>query len=175
MRTLGLFLALALAAPAAAGDLVKYRTPDGSIGYAAPQNVPPGAEVLREGPPAGHVTRSGEARRPHYLPDEEPEAGEGAAPAARAEEAPSARDVWQAKKEEAEDAVREARSRLTQARAAASELRCGRRYEDRACPDAREDIHRWIAEVEEAEEYLAEGLAEECRRDWDCLPGYLRD
>jgi len=189
-----LILAGILVSAPARTEIVKYRTADGGIGFAERRDVPAGAEIVSSGT-RGTVSRAAAA------PERE---AQGAEPPSEPEAAPANVEadieaLWKEKRREALDRLRELRTDHASVLSAMREMRCRRgdfaqypgvtdresltygqamggvRIEDAACDDLRESLALVEAEREKLEEYLAEGLEEECRRDPDCLPGYLRD
>ena len=191
-----LVLAVALGVPTGA-ELVKYRTADGGIGFSERHDVPAGAEIVTSGT-RGIVSRAAAAPE-REAPSAEPSAPtELAPPPAKAEADVEA--FWKEKRRESHDRLRAVRTEHATVLGAMREMRCRRgdfdqypgvtdresltygqamgggvRIEDSGCDDLRESLVVVEAEREKLEEYLAEGLDDECRRDPDCLPGYLRD
>jgi hypothetical protein len=153
-----------LAAPAAGGDLIRYRAADGTIGLVdSPSKLPPGATVLE---------RSKATERP---PDAE-EAEERTPPAPRSQPAASAEEPDEDERaREWCERRREAAERLRRAEADFAELsesyeRCDNPWLYMSC--SRSDLDAAESELASAQAAV-EGLQDDCRRA-GCSPGWLR-
>ncbi len=172
-----LLLVLGVGAPAL-GAMVKYRLPDGRVGYASPGRIPPGAIVeKRDYRPGGHLTRP-------VWRNVEPTGPRAptSAPAARVPDAAErrtqlAQEKWSRKAKRARDDLARAERELRQWR-----LRC-RGEDDRhslyevppGCTShEKEELDAATERVAEARAWLEDGLFDACRRDEECLPGYIR-
>ncbi len=176
--SLALLTPLLLARPGQAGDMVRYRTADGNVGYASPHLVPAGATIESENyQPAGKVTII--ENQPQ---DTELKAAEAKHPPTSRRQTSSAEDDrkrqrWQSKARTARRDLARAqreyeqwktRCRGVKERHSLYELPPGcTTYEKAKLDAARQD-------VEDARSWLEDGLFETCRRASDCLPGYIR-
>jgi hypothetical protein len=164
---LTLLAALLAAAPAAGGDLIRYRAADGSIGLVDhPSKIPPGAAVL-ERSKATERPPDAEADEETAPPAPRPPRSQ---PAARAEEP----DVDEAASEWC-DRGRAAAERLQRAEAELAELsesyeRCDNPWLYMYC--SRSDLDAAEYELAGAQSAVEE-LQDECRRA-GCEPGWLR-
>ena len=174
---LGAFVVLAaLATTAEAGDLIHYRTPDGHAGWAdTPAKLPPGAVIVSDKyQPAGQVTRSEPARAPHQWPGIRP--AETPSERVNAANGAATRELWAARRRAAEREVKLAREEI----AMWHEMGCStaKRWSYNSPSRCVSLGDSYLARAQQrlavAEEYLEDGLFEECRRSPGCLPGYVR-
>ena len=104
--------------------------------------------------------------------------------AAAAPDDTGAEQTWRDKKRGAERTLADARARAEYLDRAVTFCKRGNYLyteddatglrQDVKCDDVVEEAQHLDAQVKELEQYLAEGLEEECRRA-GCLPGWLRD
>lgn len=165
----------ALAQPALAGELLTYRTPDGSLGITDdPKLVPAGSEILRrdpETPPRGRPSRDLPATASRSIPakrsqDADPDAAEATRwrqklRKARQEEERAAHAL-----ELAERDYRSCRHRENFASSYQAHI-----PGETACDEA--PVVAAQQEYERAKAYAEDGIEDECRRA-GCLPGWLR-
>lgn len=163
MRRALLVVALLLAAPAAGGDLVRYRAADGTIGLVDhPSKLPSGATVLQTSPPT--------ERAPAPEPAPEPVL-QRTAPAQRRSFAdpisPAGSDSWCQRGRAAEQRIERAQDRLTMAEE--SYDRCNDAPRSECSRSGVESAEREIENAQEAQN----ALEADCRRS-NCDPGWLR-
>ena len=173
---------LAIAASGQAGGIVKYRLPNGEIGYASAGLVPEGATVeTTHYEPDGRLSRR-PASEGQFVPKKAKPAAPAKAAVAPAEEAV------------VNDAALSRAKWAEKSRAAQFELaRAGRNLEKwkALCPGV-EDRHAVyelpdgcstyeksrldgaFEEVEVRRAWVEEGLFDACRTSGECLPGYIR-
>ncbi|MCP5059322.1 MAG: hypothetical protein GY937_21675 [bacterium] len=180
--SLAFAVVLGIAAPGQAGGIVKYRLPNGEIGYASAGLVPEGATVETTNyEPEGRLSRR-PASEGQSVPKKAKPAARAVAVVAPVEEA-VVNDAELIRAKWAE-----------KARAAQLELaRAGRNLEKwkTRCPGV-EDRHAVyelpdgcstyeksrldgaFEEVEVRRAWVEEGLFDACRTSGECLPGYIR-
>lgn len=166
-----LALMLGIALPAFAG-MVKYRSQDGTTGYASPDRVPPGAIVLSQDyQPVGSLIK-GEVR---YAPPPAatPEPTQIARPDKTMEQRRQelTRGDWARRGEKARKALADAERDHDHWR-----IRCDGEEEHRSgCSSYEQDqLDSAERKLEEARDWADDGLYDLCRRDGNCLPGYVR-
>jgi hypothetical protein len=182
VRALKRALALAVllsAAPAPAGDLIRFRAPDGTIGMVdSPAKLPPGAQVLGVSTPTKRApdddTSAGSqehARDALLDPGSEPRSGARRmhAPASSGDSGASASSAgWCSRGRSATDRVARAEERLASAEEAYDRCDDGGRL--REC--SRGSLDAAERELANAEENLSRVEAD-CRSS-GCDPGWLR-
>jgi len=167
-------------APAAHAELFKCKGPDGKTLYTSDHSQCPGAEVHQ---PSGHLQRThgGAAPAPSgaQMAPKAPSGGTRAnAPAAEEADA----QVWRAKRANAQAALQQTQSQLGTLHQASGW--CNRGHEVYAedkdglrhnvdCDQIEKDEKALQREQQRLEDYLSEGLEDECRRA-GCMPGWLR-
>jgi hypothetical protein len=169
---LALAVGLGLAAGAARAELYKCLGPDGKTLYTSDRSQCPGAEAHQ---PTGHVQRAGSATAPLATPSAARPAHGGADDEVEAA-------AWRARRTNAEAELKQTEARLATLHEAAGWCNRGLEVyaEDRDglrngvdCKDIDANERALRKEQKRLEDYLAEGLEEECRRA-GCLPGWLR-
>jgi hypothetical protein len=166
----------ALATTAEAGNLIHYRTPDGRAGWTdTAAKLPPGAVIISDRyEPDGQVTRSEPARAPHQWPGIRP--AETPSERANAANSTATRELWVARRRGAEREVKLAREEIAMWR----EMGCStaKRWSYNSPSRCSSLGDSYLAKAQQrlaaAEEFLGDGLFEECRRSHGCLPGYIR-
>jgi Domain of unknown function (DUF4124) len=171
-------LAVAVLAAAAHAELFRCTGPDGKPIYTDRKGTCPGAEASE---PEGVVHHSETPDDPGRSADEAvPAARAGAPPAHEMEEQAAA--LWKQKKRDAEQRVEELHERREWIRRYVSYCNRGAWVTTRDDAGIQQvvnctELHRELASLETQEaavrEYLATGLADECRRA-GCLPGWVR-
>lgn len=186
-RTFGLagwrtggFLAAALFASEVAGaDLFRCQSPDGTTVYTDSQANCPGAKPHE---PSGAVQRVGPAtsHAPAAAAGEMWQTRPAARPSASDEDALAAQ--WRARKDRAEQELREVDTRLGELHQFVVICnRGGSLYRERVnglrqtvpCSELESEVVRLESRRGELQSYLGGQLEEECRRS-GCLPGWLR-
>ncbi|MBW2244182.1 MAG: hypothetical protein JRH01_19535 [Deltaproteobacteria bacterium] len=169
---------LAIAVSGQAGGIVKYRLPNGEIGYASPGLVPEGATVETTNyEPDGRLSRRPRSE-PKVAPKKKPAAPTQAATAPVEETEPNDKARIRAKwAEKAHAAQRElakaerdhetwkTRCRDEEERHSLYELSPGCSTYEKS---------RLDAALEERRAWAEDGLFNACRTSGECLPGYIR-
>ena len=157
--------------------MVKYRTPDGKEGYASPDRVPAGAIVESEDyRPEGSVVLDRTPRR-KPVPVKKKAAPTAAGKKASDRVTELSRDRWSRKAERARAKLAEAERDYEQWR-----VRCRGVEERRSLYEVppgcstyeKGKLDAAAAKLEEARDWADDGLYDACRRDENCLPGYIR-
>ncbi len=171
------FLSL-FAGPALGQGMVKYRTPDGKIGFASPDLVPQGATVESKNyRPSGKVTVQPTELREAPVKKEPVSKPTIAQRRAREEREERARERWSSRARKARRELSSAerdfehwrtRCRGVEERRSLYEVPPGCSTYERGRLDAAEN------KLEEARDWADDGLFDACRRAADCLPGYIR-
>ena len=169
---LALAVGLGLAAGAARAELYKCQGPDGKTLFTSDRSQCPGAEVHQ---PSGHVQRSRSRAAPPATPSSVQPARNGVDDEVEA-------SAWRARRTKAEAELKQTEAQLANLHQAAGWCnRGGEVYaEDQDglrngidCNEIDQQERTLRREQKRLEDYLAEGLEEECRRA-GCLPGWLR-
>jgi len=179
-----LLLCLPFLGAASAGEsFIRYRTPDGQVGFTQdPGSVPPGAAIIREAPPSkGSVTRQQrdpqvvrrewEDRSLRYAPDVDPNTGLNRDARSDPQRAP---DRYRSRLDDARKKLAEAQKRRDEVER--NGRKCRHIAGDVVCegPDLFELRDR-ADKVERSVSSELEEIETECMRDPSCSPADLMD
>ncbi|MCP3983388.1 MAG: hypothetical protein GY723_03310 [bacterium] len=182
-RPISLLLAalLLIAAPGLAGGMVKYRTPDGKIGYASPGLVPEGATVeSSDYRPDGRLSRRPRSERA-VTPSKQrtsppkPEAVKEARAQALSEERTRAEWAGKARIAKRELATAERNYETWQTRCGGKDPHHSLYELPPGCTTVEKGrLDAALQELEEKRYWVEDGLFDACRLSDECLPGYIR-
>ncbi len=171
---LALAIGLGLVAGAARAELYKCQGPDGKTLFTSDRSQCPGAEAHQ---PSGQLQRT----RSNPAPSA-PAPPPSARPARGNVDDEVEAQAWRARRTNAQAALKQTEAQLATLHEVAGWCNRGHEVyaEDRDglrrgidCEDIDENERALRREQKRLEDYLAEGLEEECRRA-GCLPGWLR-
>lgn len=175
------FLALLLAsAPGLAGSVVKYRTPDGKIGFASPKLVPEGATVeSSDYQSSGQLTTSSRSAKADASNRKLAEfrAELLRQRVARANREERARIVWggRARLAQRDLKVVERNYEKWMARCGDSEDHLSSSEPPPDCSaDEKSHLDAALERRDEMRDWIEDGLFNACRISDECLPGYIR-
>jgi hypothetical protein len=176
---LGLFWAALVAPLALAGELLTYRSPDGSLGITDdPKLVPPGSEILRRDPETPRRGQAGSEAVPSA--PSPPRRNNSARRSGDADPDAAEETRWRQKLRQARQDEDRAAHALGLAerdyRSCRHRENLGSTYQthvpgETACDEA--PVAAAQHDYERAKAYAEDGIEDECRRA-GCLPGWLR-